>query len=391
MAALLALAAAAFCYVSVETVPVGLLSQISSDLGVPSFRIGLLVTGYGVTVAVVSLPMVRVVAAVPRRPLILGLMVVLVTGTAVSAAAPGYGLLFVARVLTALSQAVFWAVVAPVAVGMFPAHVRGRVTAVVFTGGSLGPMLGVPAGTWLGQVAGWRVTFLALAALGLLALLTLAVAMPPTPAFHEHAGRGTTPDARRYALVLATTALSVAGFFAVFTYTSTFITAVAGIPAALLGPLLVARGVADFGGVAGGGILSDRDQRLAVALPAVLLTATLISMFALGTNPVAAGTTLVLTGLAMGALTPALQNRVMEFAPGGTDTASAGNSVAYNIGVALGSSLGGLALAHFGTRSTALVGAALAAAAVAATVLTTLGPPAPGRTQAELAKDEAHG
>jgi predicted MFS family arabinose efflux permease len=149
--------------------------------------------------------------------------------------------------------------------------------------------------------------------------------------------------------------------------------------------------VADFGGVAGGGILSDRDQRLAVALPAVLLTATLISMFALGTNPVAAGTTLVLTGLAMGALTPALQNRVMEFAPGGTDTASAGNSVAYNIGVALGSSLGGLALAHFGARSTALVGAALAAAAVAATVLTTLGPPAPGRTQAELAKDEAHG
>ena len=369
MAALLALAVTAFCYVSVETVPVGLLSEISSDLGVSSSRVGLLVTGYGVTVAVVSLPLVRAVARVPRRPLMLGLMAVLVAATAVSAAAPGYGLLFAARVLTALSQAVFWAVVAPVAAGMFAAHVRGRVTAVVFTGGSLGPMLGVPAGTWLGQEAGWRAAFVALAVLSLLAFLTLAVAMPATPVWHEHAVRGTSPDARRYTLVLATTGLSVAGFFAVFTYTSTFITAVAGIPAALLGPLLVARGVADFGGITVGGFLSDRDQRLAVALPATLLTATLISMFVLGTNPLATGVTLVLTGLAMGALTPALQNRVMEFAPGGTDTASAGNSVAYNVGIALGSSVGGLTLAHVGPRSTALAGAVLAAIALLASLL----------------------
>jgi predicted MFS family arabinose efflux permease len=386
-AALLALAVAAFCYVSVETVPVGLLPEISRDLAVPSSWVGLLVTGYGVTVAVVSLPMVRAVARVPRRPLILGLMAMLVAATAVTAAAPGYGLMLAARVLTALGQAVFWAVVAPVTAGMFPAHVRGRVTAVVFTGGSLGPMLGVPAGTWLGQEAGWRVTFLALAALGLLALLTLAAALPAAPAWHEHAGRGTSPDARRYALVLATTALSVAGFFAVFTYTSTYVTVVAGIPAALLGPLLAARGVADFGGVAAGGFLSDRNQRLAVTLPAAVLTAALTVMFVLGTHPVAAGTALVLTGLAMGALTPALQNRVMEFAPGGTDMASAGNSVAYNTGIALGSSLGGLTLSHADVRGTALTGAALAAAAL----LTALWAPAPGRPRTARTKEEARG
>ncbi|MEV5886666.1 MFS transporter [Streptomyces sp. NPDC052020] len=384
---LLALAVAAFCYVSVETVPVGLLSVMSSDLGVPSSRIGLLVTGYGVTVAVVSLPLARAVARAPRRPLLLGLVALLTVATAASALSPGYGLLFAARLVTALSQAVFWAVVAPVAAGMFPLHVRGRVTAVVFTGGSLGPMLGVPAGTWLGQQAGWRVTFLALAGLGLLAFLVLAVAMPATPAYHEHAGRGTSPDTRRFVLVLATTALSVAGFFAVFTYTSTFVTVVAGMPAVLLGPLLVARGVADFGGITAGGFLSDWNQRLAVLLPAVLLTATLVTMFALGTNPVAAGTTLVLTGLAMGALTPALQNRVMEFAPGSTDMASAGNSVAYNVGIALGSSAGSLSLAHAGPRSTALVGAALAAGAV----LIALWPPEPHRPHTGLTKEEAHG
>lgn len=370
VAALLALSLAAFCYVTAETLPVGLLSEIAADLDVSPSQVGLLVTGYAVTVVVVTLPLVRVVARVPRRPLMLGLMAMLVAGTALSAAASGYGPLLGARVLSALSQAVFWAVVAPVAAGMFPVRVRGRVMAVVFTGGSLGPMLGMPAGTWLGQHIGWQTAFLAVAGLGLIAFATLAAALPSGPARHEHAGRGTTPDARRYALVLATTALGVAGFFAVFTYTAEFVTAVAGMSAGLLGPLLLARGVVDFGGIALGGILSDRNQRLAVILPTALLTATLVAMFAFGTDPWAAAVTIVLTGLAMGLFTPALQNRVMEFAPGSTDTASAGNSIAFNVGIALGSASGALTLAQVGTRGIALTGAALAAAALATALAT---------------------
>ncbi|MGO4748936.1 MFS transporter, partial [Streptomyces sp. 2MCAF27] len=136
-----------------------------------------------------------------------------------------------------------------------------------------------------------------------------------------------------------------------------------------------------------GGYLSDRDQRLSVALPAALLTATLLAMFAVGTNPLVAVGALVLTGSAMGALTPALQNRVMEFAPGGTDTASAGNSIAYNVGIAVGSSLGGLTMTHFGPRSIALAGAALAAAAT----LIALWPSAPGHPGTARTKEEARG
>lgn len=370
VAALLALAVAAFCYVTVETVPVGLLSEIATDLDVSPSQVGLLVTGYSVTVAVLTLPLVKLVAKVPRRPLLLALMAALVAATALSAAAPAYELLFAARVATALSQAVFWAIVAPVAAGMFPVHVRGRVMAVVFTGGSIGPMLGVPAGTWLGQAAGWQATFLALSGVGLLALLTFVIALPSKPIHNEHAERGTSPDARQFTLVLATTALAVAGFFAVFTYTSEFTTVVAGISAAFLGPLLLARGIVDFGGIAAGGILSDRDQRLAVILPVALLVAILLAMFAFGTNPWITGGTIVLTGLAMGALTPALQNRIMEFAPGSTDTASAGGSIAFNVGIAAGSSLGGLTLAQTGPRAIALTGIALALAALVTAVAT---------------------
>ncbi|HEY1094037.1 MAG TPA: MFS transporter [Glycomyces sp.] len=364
VAALLALATAAFCYVTVETVPVGLLSEIAADLDVSPSRVGLLVTGYSVTVAVLTLPLVRLVANVPRRPLLLALMAVLVAATALSAAAPTYGLLFAARVATALSQAVFWGIAAPVAAGMFPAHVRGRVMAVVFTGGSIGPMLGVPAGTWLGQAVNWQTAFLAFSGLSTLALLTLVIALPAKPTRNEHAGRGTTPDARQFTLVLVTATLAVAGFFAAFTYTSTFVAVVAGMSAALLGPLLLARGLADFGGIAAGGAFSDRNQRLAVILPVGLLAAAMLAMYALGTDPWAAAATIVLTGFAMGGLIPALQNRVMEFAPGSTDTASAGSSIAFNIGIALGSSLGGLTLTQAGPRSTALAGAALASAAL---------------------------
>ncbi|MBB2923745.1 MFS transporter [Cellulomonas cellasea] len=378
--ALLALAVAAFCYVTAETVPVGLLTEIATDLDVAESRVGLLVTVYAVTVVLATLPLVRAAARVPRRPLVLALMAVLVVSTVLSALAPGYGLLLAARVLGALSQAVFWGVVAPVAAGMFPVQVRGRVLAVVFTGGSLGPMLGVPAGTWLSQVAGWRATFVALAALSLVAFVTLAAALPTTDdAAHGHAGRGTSPSRRHYAMVLATTVLAVGGFFAVFTFTATFVVLVAGMSAALLGPLLLARGLADFGGIAAGGVLTDRNQRLAVILPAALLVVTLAGMFVLGTHPVAAGTAIVLTGLAMGAITPALSNRVMEVAPGSTDTASAGSSVAYNVGVAVGSSLGGLTLTYADARSTALTGLVLAAAALVVALATpaTRRPPAP--------------
>jgi predicted MFS family arabinose efflux permease len=370
LAALVALAAAAFCYVTAETLPVGLLPEIAADLDVSPSRVGLLVTWYAVTVMVVTLPLVKLVSRVPRRPLMIGLMAALVIATALSAAASDYGLLLAARVLGALSQAVFWAVVAPVAAGMFPMRIRGRVMAVVFTGGSIGPMLGVPAGTWLGQAAGWQAAFLALAGLGLLAFATLAAALPNEPAHHDHAEHGTTPDVRRYGLVLVTMTLTVAGFFALFTYTAEFVTAVAGMSAALLGPLLLARGVVDFGGIALGGSLSDRNQRLAVALPTALLTLALIAMFALGANPWVAAAGIVLTGLGMGMFTPAIQNRVMEFAPGSTDTASAGGSIAFNVGIALGSALGGLVLDEAGTRSIALAGAVLLAAALVAALAT---------------------
>src|ERR1044072_1882374 len=110
-----------------ENLPVGLLDLISDDLRMFLSAVGLLVTGYGVTVAIASVPLAHVVRAVPRRYVLTGLLAALVVSSLVAALAASYRLLLVTRLLTALAQALFWAVMEPVAVGLFAPEVRGRV------------------------------------------------------------------------------------------------------------------------------------------------------------------------------------------------------------------------------------------------------------------------
>ncbi|MFI9639235.1 MFS transporter [Micromonospora sp. NPDC051925] len=362
--ALIALAISAFCYVAMETLPVGILPLVATDLDVSVSHAGLLVTGYAITVAIVSLPLTYVTQRVPRRRLLAVLLGVLVVATVVSAAARDYQVLLGTRVVVALTQALFWAVVAPTAAGMFPVRVRGRVTSVVFAGASLGPMLGVPAGVWLGQQLGWRAAFLALAGLALAAFVAIVALMPPVPVGASPASTGTAPDARRYAIVVVATALSVGGLFTAFTYTAVFLTDVSGFAPGAIGLLLLIRGLADVVGITAGGIASDRNQRAAMVAPVRLLVTALLGMFLLAESRVATGVLLAVSGFAMGALTPALQNRVLEVAPGSSDLAAAGNSAAFNVGIAAGSLLGAVILPPFGVRSTASVGGLLAAGAL---------------------------
>ncbi|MEU4420551.1 MFS transporter [Actinoplanes sp. NPDC024001] len=365
LGALLALATSAFCYVATETLPIGLLSLIADDLDVSLASTGLLVTGYAVTVAVVTFPLTYATRRVPRRRLMATLLGVLVVATLASAAARDYSVLLAARVVVALSQALFWAVVSPTVAAMFDLRIRGRVGSVVFAGAALGPMLGVPAGTWIGQHFGWRAAFLALAGMALVAFAALLLLMPDVVVDETHAATGTSPDARRYAIVVTATTLSVAGLYTSFTYTEVFLTEAAGFTAAALGPLLLVRGVVDFAGIAAGGAGTDRWQRGTLIGSVVILALALLGMFAATGSKLATTLLLAATGFGLGALTPALQNRVMEVAPGSTDLASAGNSVAFNVGIAAGSLLGAGVLGGAGARETALVGGLLVVAALA--------------------------
>ncbi|GGR77353.1 MFS transporter [Streptomyces humidus] len=375
LSVLVALMSAAFTFNTAENLPIGLLELISQGLHVSPSSVGYLITGYGVTVAVVSLPLAHATRAVPRRQVLTGLLAVLVVSSLMSALATSYGMLLVARLLTALAQALFWAVMGPVAVGLFLPQVRGRVVGALSVAGSLALVIGVPAGTWLGQQSDWPVPLGVLAGLGLLSLITIAVLLPTSRPEEGHAAYGTAPDTRRFGIVLAATTLSVTGAFAGYTYIVKFLVQVSGFSQGTVSVLLAVSGVSGVAGVSITGALLDRHPRGTLTTAVATQAAGLLGLYASGSSPVAAVAFLALLGGSLGPVFMATQNEMLRCAPGRTEIALAANSGAFNAGIAAGAALGGLALPLTGVRETFAVGGLLTVGACAVLIGERLLPP----------------
>ncbi|WP_405096635.1 MFS transporter [Micromonospora sp. NBC_01412] len=356
---LLALALSAFTFNTTENLPIGLLSLISDDLDVSLSSVGYLVTWYGLTVAVISLPFAHVSRGWPRRYVLSGVLAVMVVATLVSVLADAYWVLLTARVATALAQALFWAVLAPVAVGLFSPAVRGRVIAVMSVGGSLATVLGVPAGTWLGQQGGWRAPFLTLTALGVVALVVIAVLLPTTRPEDSHGAYGSAPHTGRFVIVLATTAVSVTGMFAGFTYVERFLTTVTGVASERVSVMLFVFGLAGIAGVSGIGQLLDRFPHGSLVLTVGLQAVALTGLYLFADVKAAVIGLLALLGASAAPVFMATQARILQVAPGRTELGFAANSAAFNVGIAGGALIGGVALSAVDTRGTFLVGAVL--------------------------------
>lgn len=365
VAVVVALAVALFSLSTVETLPVGLLPVIAGDLDVSRSAVGLLVTGYGLVVAVASVPLTHLVRRVPRRALLIVLLSVFVAANLVSAATPGYWVLLAARIAVALTHAVFWSIVAATAAGLFSPEVRGKVVAGLFSGLSLAAVVGVPAGTWLGQQAGWRIPFVVMSAFGLLALVTVTALLPPMAPGGGHASVGAEPSVRRFAVLMVTTALVIWGVFSGYTYITAFLTDVAGFRQSAVVPVLLASGVAGIVGTYMAGALVDGRPRHTMALAVALLAAVMWGLYLSGGARPAAVCLVALLGFSMAAMTTALQSRILQVAPGSTEIASAVGSAVFNVGIAGGSFTGGLLLpTGAGVRGAVLVGGVLATGAL---------------------------
>ncbi len=387
--ALVALAVGAFTYVTAELLPIGLLTVMAADLRRSPAETGLLVTGYAAVVVLASLPLTRLTQRVPRRTLLIVTLGVFVAGTLLTAVAPNYPVLLGGRLLVAATQALFWAVATPAAAAMFPPEFRGRAVARLSIGSALGPVLGVPTGTWLGQQFGWRTALALTAAVGLVTCVTIAKLMPGdrragAGANGHEPGRGATPDARRYALLIVATVIGVGGYLTAYTYITPFLLEFGGFTPSALSPLLLASGIAGVGGTIAIGRLLDTSPRAALLAPLALLTGALLTLYAFGTVHPVAVAGLCVMGLSFSALAAAIASRGLQVAPGSTDMASAGTGSAFNIGIAGGSLLGGALIDHTGARSVTVAGAVLTAAALAVLLcerwLPAAGSAAPGRT-----------
>ncbi|MFE9745771.1 MFS transporter [Saccharothrix saharensis] len=367
--ALLALAVGAFGIGTTEFVIVGLLPQVAGDLGVSIPAAGLLVSGYALSV-VVGAPLITAGGSrLPRKQLLIGLMALFVLGNLVCAVADDYAVLMVGRVVAALCHGAFFGVGSVVAAGLVAPDRRARAIAMMFTGLTAANVLGVPAGTALGQELGWRSTFWAVTALGVAGLVGIVALVPPQPP--STGLRGELAVFRRPGvwLALATTALGFGAVFASFTYVAPMMTEVAGFSPGAVTWLLVLFGA----GLCVGNVVGGRaaDRRLMPSLYAFLgALAVVLAVFAVTAHwTVPAVVTIAVFGVFGFATVAPLQARVLEQASGAPALASAANIAAFNLGNAAGAWLGGVAIdAGFGYTSPNWVGAAMALAALGVAV-----------------------
>jgi DHA1 family inner membrane transport protein len=358
--ALIGLSGGTFLYTTAEALPIGLLLPMAMDLDASPSQVGMAVTAYGAVVMVASVPLTALVRRVPRRLLLSALLAGFVVSTASTVLANTLALVLAARMATAATHALFWAVVVPTAAGLFRPGLRGRVVAVVFAGGNVALALGVPAGTWLGERVNWRASFLALAGLGAVVLLVVTLLLPTTRPDEGHAAHGATPDVRRFWLLVVVAVLATGGAIAAYTYVALFVTEVSGLSAASVGAILLARGVASVVGMLAIGAVVDRSPWFALVATVALQSVALLGLYTFGQQPTVAIVLIALAGLAFAAFTVTLGSLVLQVAPGRSDLAAATVSAAVNVGITGGAFVGGLVLEGHGVHSTVLTGALLA-------------------------------
>jgi MFS transporter, DHA1 family, inner membrane transport protein len=313
---------------------------------------------------VVGAPVIAALATkLPRRGVLLGLMVAFGAGNVLTALAPGYGSLLASRFLAGLPHGAYFGVASLVAASLVAPHLRGRAVSSVMLGLALANVAGVPSATWLGQQFGWRTAYWAVAVLALLTIAATAMVVPAAPGNRAATVR-TELGALRRPQVLLTLLVGVVGFggmFAVYSYIAPLVTDVTGMPRATVPLVLLAFGVGGVLGTAVGGRLAD------LALFRSLVGANVVTGVLLALVPLAARTPVTVVAIVFllaasaSTLVVCLQLRLMEVAGEAQMLGAALNHSALNAANALGAWLGGLVIAAgLGYTAPGMVGAGLA-------------------------------
>lgn len=346
--ALYALMLASFGIGTGEFVIVGLVPGLATDLHVAVPTAGLLISVYALSVAFGSPFVAAMLSSVSQRRALVALMVMFLVGDAACALAPDFRLLMIARVVTALAHGAFFGIASIVAAKLAPPGKAVRAVALLFTGMTVANVVGVPLGTWIGQAAGWRVTFVLVAALATAALAAMLLWMPRQLGGGSFGVRRELAALRQNQIWLAMTVsmLSSAALFCVLTFLTPMLEHEAGLTphGAALALFLFGAGLT-VGGLVGGR-LADRNVLLALR---ALLAADAIALVVFGllvqTGPLALAA-VFLWGIAAFALVPPLQHRVVMEAREAPNLASTLNQSAFNLGDALGAALGAAVLTH---------------------------------------------
>ncbi|MFB7077799.1 MFS transporter [Streptomyces sp. NPDC056308] len=383
--ALLALAIGAFGIGTTEFVIMGLLPQVGADLGVSVPTAGFLVTGYALGVMIGAPIMTVLGTRISRKNMLMLLMGLFILGNLISAVAPVFAVMLIGRVVASLAHGAFFGIGSVVAAELVAPEKKAGAISMMFTGLTVANVVGVPLGTFVGQSAGWRVTFLLVATLGVLGMAGVAKLVPDVrrpdgvQLRHEVAAFKNV----QVVLAMAMTVLGFGGVFAAITYIAPMMTEVSGFAESSVTWLMVTFGLGMVAGNLIGGRFADRKlmPMLYTALGGLALVLLLFTFLASG--KAASVAAIFLIGALGFATVPPLQKRVLDHAHGAPTLASAVNIGAFNLGNALSAWLGGLVISSgLGYTAPNAVGAVLTAAALVLAVISHRIEVRPNRTTA---------
>jgi len=363
--ALLALTISAFAIGTTEFVIVGLIPTIAADLQIGLPSAGLLVSLYALGVAIGAPVLTALTGKLPRKALLLGLMALFTLGNLLAWKAPGYETLIAARILTGLAHGVFFSIGSTIATGLVPKEKAASAIAIMFTGLTVALVTGVPLGTFIGQHFGWRETFLAVSALGVIAFIGSALFVPNDIRHRPPASLGQQLRVLaepRLLLVYAKTAIGYGGSFIPFTFLAPILTEVSGFSPGAVGGVMLAYGLSVAAGNLWGGKLADRLGPVpALKIIFALLAAVLLTLSFTAPHKWLALATVLMWGAVAFGNVPGLQVYVVQqaerHAPEAVDVASGLNIAAFNLGIAGAAWAGGLVVTHLGLVHTGWIGA----------------------------------
>ena len=375
--ALWALTLSAYAIGTTEFVIVGLVPTIARDLGVTLPSAGLLVSLYALGVAIGAPVLTALTGRWNRKTVLLGLMALFIAGNMLAWLAPSYVFLITARVLTGLAHGVFFSIGSTIATNLVSKDKEASAIAIMFTGLTVALVTGVPLGTWIGQEFGWRATFLIVALLGLLALIGSALLVPgnlrqAAPARISEQFKVLTQP--RLLLVYAMTAVGYGGTFVAFTYLAPILEQVSGFAPSSIGLIMLVYGVSVAVGNIWGGKLADRMGPIkALHIIFTALALVLLAFTFTAGNPISAVLTVLIWGAFAFGNVPGLQVYVVQLAekytPNAVDIAAGLNIAAFNVGIAIGSVMGGVIVEKMTLMDTPWIAAIIVVLALALTRL----------------------
>lgn len=347
--AVTALGVSSFAIVTTELAPIGFLSSIAEDLGQSENHVGLIVTVYAWVAAAAALVSATTLGRLPRKPLLVGLLLVLASSSAVATQTSTLTALLGARIIGAFAHGVFWAMIGSLGAQIAPVRHVGRATSIIFGGISIASVLGIPLAHTISDINGWRYAFGAVAILSFASALAITLLVPRVPAMAPFAGAALKAIARDPAFqrIYLATGCAVAAHCAAFTYIEPFLSQALRMPATITSVLLFVFGAAGLAGNIVTGILIDRHLKMVVLAALALMGVCLFAIGLLGadSDAVPAAVLLFGWGIAVAAVFVGFQTWLLRAAGDAGLPASAIYVAIFNGSIGTGALLGSAAIA----------------------------------------------